>query len=616
MDKVRQTSLRELNKYWKKVAGEDKADIQLSLFKDKSRLSAMVDAFEISVKRGKGSICASNERSVLTGVYEFFKKLGVKFLHPGDAGEIIVKKEARDCSVEFSHTASYIHRCITIEGSVSRENALEMIDWLPKAGFNSYFIQFQSGDIFFRKWYEHWWNPLISAPKHKREDSDRYAAEVIDAIRERGLVHHAVGHGWTCEPLGMHVDDWDVYPDSSISDESRAKLALVNGERKFFKGVPMTTNLCYSDPGARKLMVDSIAGYLETHKVDYLHVWLADDCNNFCTCENCKNVLPSDHYVMLLNELDEKLTEAGNLTAKIVFLMYNELMLPPKTQKIKNPGRFVLMFAPSARNYCRNLSEFSDDSDALDAKTYSRANNFMPVSDMNLALSYLKAWRKNFSGDSFIFEYPYIWANCKEIGGVILAKTISRDVKELKRFGLNGYLSCQMQRAFFPTGLSMYVLGNTLFDSSLTYEQLETDYYDAAFISFAKEIKEIMDRTQGWMADDYLNHRICEKGEEIVGRALSELKNCRKSTAQIEELIKKADAKVAVRLDAVRHLHLYYQKLLLLFIEKAGRADEEMLAAMLDDIAVFLFSAEPRFQTIMDVGQYFLHIKIFVGEHW
>lgn len=52
---------------------------------------------------------------------------------------------------------------------------------------------------------------------------------------------------------------------------------------------------------------------------------------------------------------------------------------------------------------------------------------------------------------------------------------------EQKDIGLNGYVSCQVQRAFLPAGLPMYVLGKTLWDSGLEFEQIAEEYFTAAF---------------------------------------------------------------------------------------------------------------------------------------
>lgn len=47
-----------------------------------------------------------------------------------------------------------------------------------------------------------------------------------------------------------------------------------------------------------------------------MEFWLADNVHNWCECEQCRKLRPSDWYLMILNELDEKLTAAGLNTGK------------------------------------------------------------------------------------------------------------------------------------------------------------------------------------------------------------------------------------------------------------------------------------------------------------
>ena len=86
-----------------------------------------------------------------------------------------------------------------------------------------------------------------------------------------------------------------------------------------------------------KAFTDQIVRYaVQNPDIDYLHVWLADEYNNVCECDSCKKELPSDQYVRILNLADQKLTEAGS-TMRIVFLLYQELLWPPKKERFQNP---------------------------------------------------------------------------------------------------------------------------------------------------------------------------------------------------------------------------------------------------------------------------------------
>ena len=45
------------------------------------------DAYFVDIRQGSGKIVGTNERSVLLGVYDLLRKMGVMFLRPGKDGE-------------------------------------------------------------------------------------------------------------------------------------------------------------------------------------------------------------------------------------------------------------------------------------------------------------------------------------------------------------------------------------------------------------------------------------------------------------------------------------------------------------------------------------------------
>ena len=96
--------------------------------------------------------------------------------------------------------------------------------------------------------------------------------------------------------------------------------------------------------------------YISKNPSDYLHFWLSDAKNQQCECEECQKKTPSDWYIVMMNELDEMLTEAG-LNNRIVFISYLDTTWGPEVETIKNPSRFTLLFAPITRSYTETLPE-------------------------------------------------------------------------------------------------------------------------------------------------------------------------------------------------------------------------------------------------------------------
>lgn len=456
--------------------GDGQLDIHIGLSSDIEGVSPVVvadpsldDAIDLVMCGEGGYIAGPNPRSVLLSVYRYLTEIGCRWVRPGRDGEH-VPQIASLPDVRVSETPSYRHRGICIEGASGLEHVVGMIDWMPKLGFNGYFIQFREAHTFFDRWY-------ASKGEHiSVERARELTAEAVAEIKKRDLLYHGVGHGWTCEPFGIGGLGWEV-DKTEPSEEVTQYLAEVNGERKLWHGVALNTNLCYGNPKARDMVTDEIVSYSEQHpEIDIMHFWLADGSNNHCECELCRDTRPSDLYVLMLNELDKKLNAKG-LKTRIVFLIYVDLLWPPEKEKIANPDRFILMFAPITRTYSE---PYAVEEPLPPIPPFVRNKLVFPKSVAeNVAL--LRAWQKDFHGDSFDFDYHMMWDHLRDPGYIPVAKILSQDIRRLKDIGIDGYVSCQLQRAFFPTGLPMTVLGGTLWNRDIRYDDIADDYFESAF---------------------------------------------------------------------------------------------------------------------------------------
>ena len=434
------------------------------------------DAIVIEVKNCTGYITGTNARSVLAGVYRFFTEAGCLFVRPGFDGEYIPRKNSAAIRVSVAEAAAYRHRGICIEGAVSYENVAEIIGWAPKAGFNAYFTQFFTPFTFFDRWYRHQNNPYLMPTPIGEKTAEGFMEDIKREIAKRGLMHHAVGHGWTAKVLGLPAQGWYIYSNDDVSPERQRLIASVGGKRELWKGVAINTNLCYSDPEARSLMADEIVKYARDNPgTDYIHVWLADAANNHCECSECAGTMPADLYVKILNEADRKLA-AESLETRLVFLIYIELLWPPLKEHIKNPDRFTLMFAPISRTYSEAMSK-----DARGSMMPYVRNNIPRPKAVGDTLAYLRAWQKVFRGDSFVFDYHYMWDHFKDPGYYSMAKVLHDDIENLRDIGLNGYVSCQNQRVFMPNGLGMHMMGSVLWSGGNDFDAETKKYFKAAY---------------------------------------------------------------------------------------------------------------------------------------
>ena len=257
------------------------------------------DAYEINVKGLKGYISGSNVRSILYGIYAYLHAAGCRFLRPGEDGELIPKKDMTKFDFHCRKKADCRYRADCIEGSLSYEMIDERLKWLPKAGYNGYMIQGITPTFMLDRWYSHLGNKYKKGKPLSWEEESGLTSIVEKNIKKYGLLFHDVGHGYLFPAYGIYRDE----ELKVIEEPLKSHIALVNGERKIIRKLKYT-NLCYTNPEVPKRIADFFVNYLKQKpEVDYLHVWLADDINNLCQCENCSKRTISDLYVILLNEI-------------------------------------------------------------------------------------------------------------------------------------------------------------------------------------------------------------------------------------------------------------------------------------------------------------------------
>ena len=319
-------------------------------------------------------------------------------------------------------------------------------------------------------------------------------------LRRRGLLLHKVGHGWTGEVLGYETAAWEEA--RPLAEERRPYAALVNGRRELYLGIPADTNLCLSNPDAAKRFEDMVVEYAKKNPdVDYLHIWLADEYNNVCECERCRRTTPSDQYAALLNRIDRRLRLEGQDT-RLVFLLYQELLWPPVKERLQNPERFVLMFAPISRTFGESYR--LGDGTARPLPPYVRNRITLPV-DLEENLAFLRGWQRQFCGDSFVYDYPLGRAHYGDFGYIHISRIVHEDVRKLDRLGLNGYISCQELRAGLPNTLPNYVMGRVLLDRDTDIEELIDEYFSAAYGPGWELAKECLWSLSSLQVCDYLN---------------------------------------------------------------------------------------------------------------
>jgi len=465
------------------------------------------DGIYINANGEHAVIAGANPRSVVFAAYRFLEELGCRWFRPGPKGERVPRVTLPPAKrIHIAERPSARHRCICIEGSCSFKHVRDMIDYSAKRGFNAYFFQFRDAFPFFNIWYGH----ERFAGKPPRNLTSTESMDICDRAKrqatKRGIIIHSVGHGWTSELFGIHPTSWG--PDSKLPPGVRQYFAMIRGKRGMFPRVPATnylpliTNLCYSNPKVRSLMAEDVVEYAESHpREEVIHVWLADGNNNNCECENCRKARPSDFYVQLLNEIDERLTERG-LATRIVFLAYVDLLWAPTKSRIANPDRFILMFAPITRSYTTSFLERPPGRPEK-VPPYVRNKLTFPKSPQT-NLKMLEKWKRRFDGQCVDFDY-HLWTRSFSDPTLMqMSKVLFKDIGGLHKLGMDGFISCQYQRVAFPTGIALHVMGKTLWDRGASYDRMVHEYLADLFGERGSEVRKYLEKLASLFDPTYL----------------------------------------------------------------------------------------------------------------
>lgn len=455
------------------------------------------DIIDIDIKDGTGYIAGSNERSVLQGIYIYFKKAGCRFLRPGDDGEYIPYCDLSEFSCKYRKKADLNFRGQCTEGAASYEHYRDVVFWMPKAGYNMFMIEGLVPYTYMHKWYGHVGNTVLRE-KGQRTDFN-FLAEKIDLLEKdiykTGMQFHSLGHDWMFWKFGA------VGSSNELPDDSYQYLAMRGGKREVKKEL-FYTQLCYSNPEVRRRLVEFVTDYVKQKPhVDYLHLWLADSKDNDCECENCVKMHPSDWYVVLLNDIDKALTEMGADT-RVVFIQYVETVRPPEKMRLNNPKRFTLLTAIGINHTEGYVKEKYEG----EIPTYVR--NQYKGYPSRLCLQWTDEW-KDMHGyiPSMVFEYRYYIDHENDPGYMAVARETHRDMKRLKGIDFDGNMSDQSPRLFFPTSLPMLIEGATEFDLETDFEEFTNDYFASAFGEDGQKCRDYLEKVT-----EYFSPALLRKG--------------------------------------------------------------------------------------------------------
>ena len=532
-----------------------------------------------------GIIAGDNPRSVLLAVYEYLRQNGCRWLFPGPDGEYIPMKKIKSVSLRHKPTMRYRGWCN--EGTEFQQNMFEAIDFVPKVGMNVFMMEFRIPTSYYLRHYNHIYNEENRTPEPVSFETILQWKRSCEAeVERRGLQFHDIGHGWFTDAFGIDssLRGNGGENDAALTPEQRYHLALYNGERKLIHDTPNYSQVCMGDDSTREGIVKYVCDYAETHTgSDYLHVWLGDAINRHCECEKCVKKTPSDFYVMILNDIDREL-QARGLDTKIVFIAYTDTIWPPETEKIVNQERFALLFAPIGRKYTET---YPTDNASSTLTPYVRNKLTMPQ-NLSATFAYLDAWRENFSGASLAYEYHFWRHQYYDVAGIEIAKRINEDVRAYMERNVIGIIQDGSQRSFFPTGYPFYCYARSMYDMSLSAEQIAEDYFSSAFGERYKEFYSYLDELNSAFDFEYMSGHKSACADAGAYYNPDHVK----SLETVKDIVARGKVLISECYNSDRRVSTYMVRLLEFHADYCVKLAESMIAKAMgeDDLASKLFN--------------------------
>ena len=559
------------------------------------------DVVHIDTQEDGGILAGSNVRSVLFAVYRYLKLNGCRFLFPGAEGEYIPMKQVTP--QQYHKLADHRYRGHSIEGDPSLEQVLGYIDWMAKEEMNS----FGCYGIF---------NYMTRYYKHRYNNANRPAEFMDDEVAEtqwralfeceakkRGLLLHGGGHDLIPKALGLKTEDRFQYKygEKEFPEDITSLLAETGGKRQFRSKDMFYTNLCMSNPEARRRLVNAtISRFTDNPLTDVTGVSLADGPKGHCECPECCKKRPSDWLVMVLNELDEEMTRQG-LPNKVNFSFYIDTMFAPQEETLKNPGRFTFTFCPITRTYTSTIQSMDNLPEPL---PYKRNDWDVPrTSEEVYAL--LKDWQKTYTGSITAFEYHYWRHQYRDPGMSAFSHRVYEDVLSYKPTGMNGCMQDGSNKTFFPNGFYSHIFSETMVNRDLDYEAEEADYFAHFYGEDWKIVKQYMDDISAAFDHEFMCGEKCSdpsKGMMYNPEHVASLEQVFELCAQMRSQIAQhkqlpTRPQTAGWKMLLRHTE-YCDRMAEIMIEKALGHDKlawDMLQVFYDDFGKYDFELERWF---------------------
>ena len=407
----------------------------------------LADGPTIKIAGGRG-------RSTLYAAYDLLDRLGCRWLAPNfnhyqGAAEFVPKSGnlAIDLSKPIVEKPVLSIRKLYVEEghSHSAENLAQVVEWMPKAQFNTLVIPTDYSGRGAVKW-------------------DNWRVKLTPELQKRDLVIEVGGHGYQ-NFLNAKMEDgklFELHPDWFGMDAEGKRQP---GQNRVF---------CLSNDRAVEYLISNFLKYLEARPEIQTYAFWPPDGASWCECPKCaagasipvsrdKAIAgPADQQAYLLSKVKAAVAKVRP-DLRLEIIAYAKAISPPATQKM---DKSVLVdFCPIQQCFEVQINDPSSEVNANYVKE-------------------LRAWRKSFEGDISVYSYyrKYAWKSLPNL----IPHYMQKDLQFYATIPTQGISSYAEPGDWFTYELNHYVLGNLAWNPSVDVDALIKKFADARYGSSAE----------------------------------------------------------------------------------------------------------------------------------
>lgn len=115
-----------------------------------------------------------------------------------------------------------------------------------------------------------------------------------------------------------------------------------------------------------------------------------------------------------------------------------------------------------------------------------------------------------------MFDYRMTWHHYLDPGYYGFMQVMAEDIRRLPKMGMDGFVSCQVLRSYFPHGYPMYAHARLLWNPARNTDELAREYFAGAFGADGDQARQYVARLSELFAPLYLDR----PRQAPVGRTL------------------------------------------------------------------------------------------------